>query len=73
MKLLLFAVLGSLASCAARSLPEQLEDACEARVCPSDPPDSIDCMPIVPSEWEPICARSCREFLQSDCQIPFSD
>jgi len=53
--------------------PTDLAEACESRVCPAEPPDSIDCQPIVSEEWRAACAQSCREFLQQSCDISFSD
>lgn len=54
-------------------LPQRLKAACDAQVCPVDPPDYIDCMPVVSPEWEPICTTSCRDFLAQSCKIAFVD
>jgi hypothetical protein len=68
MKLCAFAVA---ASCGSESLPQRLEDACEARACPSDPPKFIDCMPIIAPEWQPLCGGDCRVFLEQTCKIEY--
>ena len=74
---MLFGVFLSLAGCTGPLSPaplsQQLRDACDARECPPDPPMYINCMPIVATEWQPICSTSCRSFLQQSCKIPFAD
>jgi hypothetical protein len=52
---------------------EPLQDACDAQVCPADPPEYIDCMPVVTPEWQPICREPCRSFLEQSCKIRFTD
>jgi hypothetical protein len=74
MKRLSLAVAVLLAGCGTQSESERMKDACDARVCPSNPPAlGIDCMPIVPEEWLPVCSASCRTFLHDTCKIEFSD
>jgi hypothetical protein len=68
-----FALAVLLAGCGTQSESERMKDACDARVCPSDPPRDIDCMPIVPEEWLAVCSASCRTFLHDTCKIEFSD
>jgi len=70
-KLLLLATAVLLGSCGTTPLSQQLKDACDAHRCPADPPEYIDCMPIVAPEWQPVCETSCREFLAQTCKIPF--
>jgi hypothetical protein len=54
-------------------VPQSLSESCDAHECPSDPPEYINCMPIVSSEWAPVCESSCRSFLQQTCKIEFVD
>lgn len=73
MRVRLLAVATLLGSCGTTPLPQRLEDACEAHICPDDSPKYIDCMPVVAPAWEPICSQPCRNFLQGTCKIQFVD
>jgi hypothetical protein len=68
----LVALLG-LCSCAREPLSKELKDDCDAHVCPDDPPEYIDCMPVIAQDWQPICETTCRAFFQSTCHIQFVD
>ena len=52
-------------------LANDLKDACEAKQCPDDPPEYINCMPVYPAYWEPVCGGTCRDFLQHTCRIGY--
>jgi hypothetical protein len=52
---------------------QELRDACAAHDCPDDPPKYISCMPFVLPQWQPICAKECRDFLANTCKIQFVD
>jgi hypothetical protein len=65
-----FALLVALAACA-DDFVAPLVHACENRVCPLDPPEYIDCMPVISKDLQPVCSGECREFLANTCGIEF--
>ncbi|HEX2688219.1 MAG TPA: hypothetical protein VHN14_16430 [Kofleriaceae bacterium] len=73
MRALPFIVLVLWGGCSTEPLSQRLEDACEAHVCPDDPPEYISCMPVIAPAWEPICRAPCRDFLAQTCKIQFVD
>lgn len=68
-----FALAVLLAGCGTQSEAERMKEACDARVCPSNPPRDVDCMPFIPEEWLPVCnSASCLAFLHDTCGIELS-
>lgn len=61
-----------LAGCGEETEAERLRHACELNACPAPAPEYIDCMPIVPDEWAPLCADPCMSFLRDTCHIKYT-
>jgi hypothetical protein len=66
----LVAILG-VCGCAQEPVSKALKEDCDAHVCPTEPPEYIDCMPVIAPDWQPICDNTCRAFFQSTCHIQF--
>jgi len=50
--------------------PNDLDEACERHVCPADPPEFINCGPIVEDDLLRVCGE-CMAFLRDTCEIEF--
>ena len=71
MRMFLVAMFALCAGCTSDPA-DDLDEACERRVCPADPPEHINCMPSVEPDLARACGE-CRAFLEDDCGIEFVD